>query len=220
MQRCWLCSSSYVPRLATYSIEYNSDIVFTAVHFNFHSKTELAAFRNADIQRLSPDEDMRDAIKYIYENIKCGDCIFGVMARFYRLMEDVSKRLVKSSTKPLVRSSRKPLDERIVKAMSMLESKHGQKQNIDEIAAECHMSTSHFYDIFKKETGRSPIEYKNRAAIDYAAQLLIENPKMSVDALSEKVGFESASYFRRVFKAYTGISPREYRRIENMNVRQ
>ena len=119
----------YVPRLATYSIEYNSDIVFTAVHFNFHSKTELAAFRNADIQRLSPDEDMRCAIKYIYENIKCGDSSFGVMSRLYRLMEDVSKRLVKSSTKQL--------DERIVKAMSMLE-----EGKIHFVGSDCHNTTS------------------------------------------------------------------------------
>lgn len=202
----------YVPRMASYSIKYHTDIVFTAVHFNFHNKSAIAAFRSADIQKLPPDEDMRADIDYIFKNSKHNDCGFGVMSRFFRLADSVSGRLV--------RSSRKPLDERIVKAISMLEAKLGQKQSIDEIAAECHMSTSHFYDIFKKETGCSPIEYKNRAAIDYAAQLLIENPKMSVDALSEKVGFESASYFRRVFKAYTGISPREYRRIENMNVRQ
>jgi len=202
----------FVPRLASYTIKCYSDTVFTAVHFNFHNKTAIAAFRNADIQKLPPDEDMRADIDYIFKNSERNDCGFDVMSRFFGLADSVSGRLV--------RSSRKPLDERIVKAISMLEAKLGQKQSIDEIAAECHMSTSHFYDIFKKETGCSPIEYKNRAAIDYAAQLLIENPKMSVDALSEKVGFESASYFRRVFKAYTGISPREYRRIENMNVRQ
>ena len=100
-----------------------------------------------------------------------------------------------------MKRSPKPIDARILNALSVLESKQGRELSIDETAALCHMSTSHFYAIFKKEVGCTPVEYKNRAAIDYAVQLLFENPHLSIDRLSEKAGFESASYFRRVFKA-------------------
>ena len=35
---------------------------------------------------------------------------------------------------------------------------------------------------------------------------------LSIENISEQVGFESAAYFRRVFKKVTGKSPREYRK--------
>ena len=202
----------YVPRLASYIIKCYSDTVFTAVHFNFHSNKENVSFRNADIQRLLPDGDIYDAIDYIHENLIRKKNSFEVLSRFYGLAEKVSKCLVKRSPKPI--------DERILNALSILESKQGRELSIDETAVLCHMSTSHFYAIFKKEMGCTPVEYKNRAAIDYAVQLLFENPHLSIDRLSEKAGFESASYFRRVFKAYTGVSPREYRRRVILDDRQ
>jgi len=202
----------YVPRLASYIIKCYSDTVFTTVHFNFHSNKENVSFRNADIQRLLPDGDIYDAIDYIHENIIRKKNSFEVLSRFYQLAEKVSKCLVKRSPKPI--------DERILNALSVLESKQGRELSIDETAVLCHMSTSHFYAIFKKEMGCTPVEYKNRAAIDYAVQLLFENPHLSIDRLSEKAGFESASYFRRVFKTYTGVSPREYRRRVILDDRQ
>ena len=43
------------------------------------------------------------------------------------------------------------------------------------------------------------------------AKELISSTKMKVYEVSEMVGFEDTGYFSRVFKKYTGISPKEYK---------
>ena len=45
-----------------------------------------------------------------------------------------------------------------------------------------------------------------------AEQLLTTGPDLSIEEVSGMTGFESSTYFRRIFKQHTGLSPREYRR--------
>ena len=46
------------------------------------------------------------------------------------------------------------------------------------------------------------------------AQKLIEDKNISVEEIASTHGFESAVYFRRLFKKFTGKTPTEYRRQE------
>lgn len=81
---------------------------------------------------------------------------------------------------------------------------------IQELATIANLSPSRFFTVFKKETGITPIEYKNRICIRNAEKMLLISD-LSIEEIAEKLGFNSSSYFRRTFKAYTGKSPREYK---------
>lgn len=106
-----------------------------------------------------------------------------------------------------------PVDnERILRAVRHIESHYNIPLQVAELASLCHISPSHFYECFKREMGVSPIEYKNRVMIRHAERALIDSPKASIEEISEKLGFESSIYFRRLFKAKTGMTPREYRK--------
>lgn len=72
---------------------------------------------------------------------------------------------------------------------------------------------SHFYlsRLFKSSTGFSFIEYLNSIRIKEAQQLL-KNTDQKVAIISEAVGFENQSYFGKVFKDMTGISPLQFRK--------
>lgn len=61
----------------------------------------------------------------------------------------------------------------------------------------------------------TPIEYKNNLCIKYAITQLASTEKKSIEEISAKIGFESSTYFRRVFKDITKRTPREYRQIVN-----
>ena len=65
---------------------------------------------------------------------------------------------------------------------------------------------------FKAATGLTLIEYVQNLRIEKAKQLL-ETSSTSADAISAEVGYEDASFFRRVFGRRAGLSPARYRRM-------
>ena len=65
---------------------------------------------------------------------------------------------------------------------------------------------------FKQATGMALIHYVQNLRIEEAKRLL-ENERTAVDEISARVGYEDASFFRRLFRRRTGIAPREYRRL-------
>lgn len=65
---------------------------------------------------------------------------------------------------------------------------------------------------FRSATGIAPIDYLQNLRIE-AAKRLLEGERTAVDEISASVGYEDASFFRRLFKRRTGLAPREYRRL-------
>ncbi len=65
---------------------------------------------------------------------------------------------------------------------------------------------------FKMATNLSLIEYIQNLRIEEAKQLL-ESTEMPVDEISESVSYEDSSFFRRLFKRLTGLTPSQYRRM-------
>lgn len=65
---------------------------------------------------------------------------------------------------------------------------------------------------FKAATGSSLIEYLQRLRIEEAKRVL-EWESTPVEEVSLQVGYEDASFFRRLFKRLVGLTPSEYRRM-------
>jgi len=65
---------------------------------------------------------------------------------------------------------------------------------------------------FKAATGTTVIEYLQNMRIEAAKQLL-ESGQMPVDEISAEVSYEDPSFFRRLFKRRTGLTPSQYRRM-------
>ncbi len=70
----------------------------------------------------------------------------------------------------------------------------------------------------KTETGMTFSEILNVVRLSHARELL-ENGRMSVGQIAEKVGYSSLRYFSDVFKKDMGISPSDYRKtIKNSKI--
>ena len=65
---------------------------------------------------------------------------------------------------------------------------------------------------FKAATGTTLIEYLQNLRIEASKQLL-EAGQMPVDDISIEVSYEDPSFFRRLFKRLTGLTPSQYRRM-------
>lgn len=78
-----------------------------------------------------------------------------------------------------------------------------------ETAAHVHISPSHLRALFEKWVGESPKRYHTRCRINRAKQLLAQKG-LSIQTVSEEVGFSDLGYFSRVFKQFTGVSPSQF----------
>jgi AraC-like DNA-binding protein len=85
------------------------------------------------------------------------------------------------------------------------------KMTLKEIAGASNMSVSHLCRYFKKVTGQTITEYIKRYRVDRAKELLIEDLR-SITWIAHEVGFESHSYFDRIFHEVTHLTPQEFRR--------
>ncbi len=80
----------------------------------------------------------------------------------------------------------------------------------EELAAMVHLSPGHLGRVFKKETGMSISTYITKKRITVAKQLLMKT-NLSVTRISERVGISYSSYFTKIFKEQTGLTPQEFR---------
>ena len=65
---------------------------------------------------------------------------------------------------------------------------------------------------FKASTGLTLMDYLQNLRIEEAKRLL-DSSKRPADEISADVGYEDASFFRRIFKRRTGLTPLHYRRM-------
>ena len=65
---------------------------------------------------------------------------------------------------------------------------------------------------FKTATGTTLIDYLQNLRVEEAKRLL-ETGQIAVDEISVEVGYEDPSFFRRLFKRRTGLTPSQYRRM-------
>ena len=65
---------------------------------------------------------------------------------------------------------------------------------------------------FKAATGTTLIDYLQNLRVEAAKRMLESGPK-PVDEISVEAGYEDTSFFRRLFKRRTGLTPSQYRRL-------
>ena len=85
------------------------------------------------------------------------------------------------------------------------------KLSLDELAADLNMSKSNVIRVFKKEYGVTPYEHLISLKIA-AAKLLLENTKMTVRQIADKLCISDEHYFSTLFLSRVGIRPRDYRK--------
>ena len=115
--------------------------------------------------------------------------------------------LVMQITDNLYDSYTSPLSAEII---SFISSHYTKKITLNDISQATFYSAAYCENEFKKNTGRSIINYLIDVRINAAKKLLAES-SMSCARIAAAVGFDDANYFSRIFKKRTGYSPLKYR---------
>ncbi len=83
--------------------------------------------------------------------------------------------------------------------------------NLNDVAAQCFVSTGHLGRLMKQETGMTFVEYLTNLRIERAKKLLLETDVAAYE-VGRQVGVEDAHYFSLVFKKNVGMTISEFRR--------
>lgn len=103
-------------------------------------------------------------------------------------------------------------DNRIAKTVMYIRKHLNESIELEKLAEISCLSKDHFIRLFKKELGNTPLQYINQKKIE-KAQLLLITEDLAVKEIAFQLAFEDYSYFNRLFKKITGVTPQEYRRL-------
>lgn len=104
-------------------------------------------------------------------------------------------------------------EEGFILQMNKIISEHLSNPDLDQqiLCREMGMSRAALYNKMKAITGAGAKEYITRIRLEKAKHLL-ETTSLSIAEISDMTGFSSQGYFSTAFKAYTGMTPREYKK--------
>ena len=178
------------------------------------SDTYLSIFNNdVNVIRLDPLQQGRIhelLLKIINE---CENQQEGFMEYSKALLTELLILIFRylQQTPRLIQNQAYETSEKIFEVVRYLNGHYQDDLSFKTIKDRFFISPYHFSRTFKKITGFNFIEYLNSVRTR-EAQKLLQETKLSVTEISEKVGFDNLTHFGRVFKKITGVSPSYYRK--------
>jgi len=111
-----------------------------------------------------------------------------------------------------------PKHKKVDEIASYIIENYTNQISLESISKHFFISKCYLSRIFNEVTGFTVNEYINIYRIQKAQSLLLSN-EYNISQITDLVGFESISYFVKVFKKYTETTPLKYRK-QNMKVSQ
>ena len=139
------------------------------------------------------------------EILQQGRYFYSVSGLFHYLGEIIGSE-IQSISKKKEEQSIKP----VKLAQRYIEKHYMDDITLEEIAKEVGWTATYLSSSFKKNTGKSVVDYLTYIRVQHAKELLLDTER-SIGEVADIVGFHDAKYFATRFKKITGVSPNEYR---------
>jgi transcriptional regulator GlxA family with amidase domain len=102
-------------------------------------------------------------------------------------------------------------DRTIEASLAWIADHFSEANPVTAMAENAGLTNRTFARRFQAATGRRPIEYVHAVRVEQARQRL-ERGTMAVEDVGYEVGYEDPTFFRRLFRRTTGMTPAAYRR--------
>lgn len=134
------------------------------------------------------------------------------------ILEEITKRqcnYIAPNTFHNVVSKKNQL--RINNVCTFLQNNYNQKITLKQAADLIYLTESNFCKFFKKATGKTYSDYLNELRINEACRMLVQTEK-TISEISYACGFETLSYFNRVFLFKKAMTPSAFRKKNSSEV--
>lgn len=205
----------------------DNTVEYTIVKFDFHTLTLPPAHQaklydyfvhrsQADDfcmiipkEALSP-EPMNAYMKQILTTYQNRDEFYSLQmqADLYSILIEIAKK----SNKEIDTAARRKgdTDFTFYHILEYIDTHSGEPLEIQNLAAMCHMSYSHFAKLFRERYGRSCKEYLTYIRLVKAQDLLLHTD-YDINYIALETGFFDCSHFIRTYKKWKGITPKQER---------
>ncbi len=100
----------------------------------------------------------------------------------------------------------------LLSAVRYIKDNYNRDISRDEVANKINLAPCYFSQIFKQTFGESYVEYVRKIRIEKAKHLL-KSTDYRNSKISTQVGYNDSKYFTKVFRAYTGLTPCDYKKM-------
>ncbi|MEH7384932.1 response regulator [Bacillus sp. JJ1521] len=140
---------------------------------------------------------------YVENSITLTQMLHFLQLKTQNYMESLQKsRFKQNQSNPKL----KEIDQYIIENLS---------ENITSVimANHLHLNPSYFSRYFKHLTGENFTDYVHRFKMRIATSMLTERFE-TIEFITYSLGYSDRTYFSKIFKKYTGMSPGEYKRTQ------
>ena len=172
-----------------------------------------AHINNQNISRLSKDdanslESLLKRILQLYKTRKSD-------SNNYRLIPStvIAELFLMSKKHPVI-----PQQNKVVSSTfkNLVHLHFKQNLSVAEYSSLLSITPNHLNKKVKNETGKTASEIIKEISMLEAKVLLLQS-NLSINEISEELGFNDASYFSRLFKTETNFSPTDYRKMIDLS---
>lgn len=127
--------------------------------------------------------------------------------RIWRLL---TLRILQDQKTKLVPVQNRLQERRVKQILSFIHEHYSEHISINDIAKFAAISRTECFRCFQTLLKKSPMEYLTEYRISMAAMLLANTERSLID-ISHSCGFNSPSYFGKLFREQCGVTPKKYR---------
>lgn len=151
-------------------------------------------------ERLKELDDMKYAYFKAIDEAKDASEAVGLLNAF---LEEAEK-LAAANSQPAAAGNMKQL-------LQYIDEHYGEPLTLSSLSRHFHFNPSYLSSYFSAHNAEGFSEYLNKIRISKAAELLRAS-ELTISEISARTGYSDHSYFTKVFKKQTGMSPSQYRR--------
>lgn len=166
----------------------------------------VSAYKDFEYAREAMDYGVR---KYLVKPVLPEE-LENVLKKIKNILDVKKDVQVKDAQSTEITAEQNSMKDEVViqKAIDYINKNYMHPISLADVAKKVYLSEFYFSKLFKKQIDKSFTEYLVQVRMEKALELL-KTKKYKIYEISGMVGYES-NYFVKVFKNYTGFTPREY----------
>ena len=192
----------FLPKGSYYKVHFYTDTQPVITYLMNFQTEELANFSKLPTWMLHDKTGfVCNSFRQLYDAFIQAQHPLFIQSLFYQLLYHINLIQKKEKEDVVFETAKKLLTEE-------------QEYTVSEIAEKLFISQSSLQKCFQKHLGQSPVQFRMEKRIE-KAKLLLTTTDIPIKDIAISLHFYDISYFYKIFRKYTGITPKTFRGTTN-----